>query len=383
VRIVTIARKISGIYNPETSSNRGRKSLAAADNQVNATALTESIGEKIGYLKAQPVGNLQAEGYELSKIKSPVGVKPEDLTTPLKASAVSDSSSEHNSYSLSDLLYRETHVLGGVKEIVQGAKNRAAEAIHDWPLTAVELASGVAIGSALVLASRNPALAASMRILNRTMLGFAAADLTSRVAIPSYDALVHPQNLEADRHDLGNRLGAAVVDYGMAAVAGGIGSRAVTPLIERTGVGSMVAGYDFFKMPSGAEVRVFKSGNALISRNGVKVFRTSGMDFDDLDPTALGKKGIVGNNDQLRRTFQDAETHPNKWREGKDIEESAGKFGTWFETMTGALASEVVERSVDVGIGLLEHDYLKKTLETPTSDLEKSVSAPVDKTKDK
>jgi hypothetical protein len=117
-------------------------------------------------------------------------------------------------------------------------------------------------------------------------------------------------------------------------------------------------------MPSGAEVRVFKSGNALISRNGVKVFRTSGMDFDDLDPTALGKKGIVGNNDQLRRTFQDAETHPNKWREGKDIEESAGKFGTWFETMTGALASEVVERSVDVGIGLLEHDYLSTKQKT-------------------
>jgi hypothetical protein len=349
--------------------------LAAADNQVNVPALPESFGQKGGSLKEHPAAKLQEEGYELLKNKSAVGIKSGDSTPASKTGDASQIKTEasttadsHNSYSLSDLMYREKRVLSGVKEIGHGAKARAEEAIHDWPLTAVELASGVAIGSALVLASRNPALATSMRILNKTMLGIAAADLTSRVAIPSYDALVHPQNLEADRHDLGNRLGAAAVDYTIAAVAGGIGSRSVTPLIERTPLGSMVSGYDFFKMPGGAEVRVFKSGNALITRGGVKAFRTSTMDFDDLDPTATAKKGIVGNNDQLRRAFEDAEKHPDNWREGKDITESAGKFGTWFETMTGALASEVVERTVDIGIGLVEHDYLKKTLESPGSN---------------
>jgi hypothetical protein len=362
--------------------------VAAAETQVNTQALTESFVSKIEHLQGQQPPKLQEEVQALLK-KSQVGMKSNDLTAPAgaagaagavgavvpdlsiqtdkKVHGLDKNADAHSSYSLSDMLYRETHVLGGVKEIMQGAKARTAEAIHDWPLTAVEVASGIAIGSALVLASRNPALATSMRVLNRTMLGIAAVDLTSRVAIPSYDALVHPENLEADRHDLGNRLGAAAVDYSMAAVAGGIGSRSLTPLIERIPLGSKLSGYDFLKTPDGAEVRLFKSGNALITKHGVKVFRNADINFDDLDPTAIPKRSIVGNNEQLKKTFEDAQNHPNKWREGKDVTESAGKFGTWFETLTGALASEVVERSADIGIGLLEHDYLVKTLEGPGS----------------
>jgi hypothetical protein len=359
--------------------------LAAAETEVDLHSLLQGGSKENSLPKLQPTPKLQEEGYGPVKVKSPGGFqeKIEGASTGdasnIKVEAAKNLG-DHSSYNFSDLLYRETHVLGGVKEIMQGIKARASEAVHDWPLTAIEIASGVVIGSGLVLASRNPALATSMKILNRTMLAIAGVDLTSRIAIPSYDALVHPAHLEADRHDLGNRLGAAVVDYGVAAVAGGVGSRAIAPLIERSPLGPMVSGYDFFKMPSGAEIRVFKSGNSLITKNGVRAFRISDMDFDQLDPTAA-PKGIMGNNDLLRQTFADAENHPNKWREGKDITESAGKFGTWFESLTGALASEVVERTVDVGIGLLEHDYLVKTLEGPDSKVDHPV--PDEKAKDK
>jgi hypothetical protein len=310
-----------------------------------------------------------AENLPVSPAAPATPHSPETTSSPPRPSASVESGADDKApgmYSISALIDREGQVLEGVSQIGTGIKDRAAEASDHLALTAFELGTGALIGSALVLASRNPALGTTMRILNRSMLGIAGIDLTSRFAIPSFDALMHPENIDKDKTDLGSRLGAAVVDYSMAAFAGGIGSRSITPLIERSAIGSKISGYDFFKMPSGAELRVFKSGNALISRKGVRVFRDasgSDMDFDQLDPTAEPRRGIVGNNDLLQQTFDEAKNHLHKWREGKEIVESASNFGSWFESLTGALASEVVERSVDVGIGLIEHDYLVKTID--------------------
>jgi hypothetical protein len=192
------------------------------------------------------------------------------------------------------------------------------------------------------------------------MMTVAALDLAGRVAVPSVDALVHPEHATDDRQALGHNLGAAVFDYGMAAISGGAGSRAAAPLVERTRFGSLIQGYDFLKTPGGAEVRVFKNGDALISRNGARVYRPVEQELDPLSLLNQNPRGIVGNNDLLRSTFNEGPKAPegpasaNQWRSGKEIMESAGKFNKWFETVAGALA----ERTVDIGFGLLAHDYL-------------------------
>ncbi len=314
--------------------------------------MQDEVQRHWGAKGSAPLDEIMEPGYAAKLMSSPSNEAALVSAAELKG---------HSTYSLGDMLYREEQVLSGASETWTGAKERANEAARDWPLTGVEVVSGVALGSLMVLASRNPALAVPIRVLNKTMMTVAAADLVGKVAIPSVDALVHPENTEADKHAVGRNLGSAVFDYSMAIAAGSLGVRATTPLIERTQIGSMVQGYDYFKTPGGAELRVFKSGNAVISKNGMRTFKAAaGPDLDAMSQP--GGSGIVGNNDLLRQTFNEAPRDPHAWKEGKEVSESAGKWGTWFETVAGALASEITERTVDVGFGLIEHEYLVKQL---------------------
>ena len=394
LRIVTIALSISRTYNSFQAVDAGAtikwqqagKLVGNSDNTgkavdntttvppANAHAVTDGLMQVevqkhwAGGAKAKT--GRGASGSDSEKFEP--GLAAKVMATPTAGGAAKDTppvSPElraHSSYSVGDLLYREEQVLSGAGETWSGTKERAKEAAHNWPITGLELVSGVAIGSLMVLASRNPALALPIKILNRSMLTVAAADLVGKVAIPSVDALVHPERTEADKHAVGRNLGAAVFDYSMAAVAGGAGSRAAAPLIERTQFGSMIQGYDYLKTPGGAEMRIFKSGNALISKNGMRTFQTA----PDLDAiTQPGGSGIVGDNDLLRRTYNESTpANATAWRSGKEVTESAGKFGTWFETFAGALASEITERTADIGIGLIEHEYLVKQLDGGVPD---------------
>ena len=286
-----------------------------------------------------------------------------------------------NSYSLSSMWQREKYVLSGASETADGMKTSAEEAAKNWPLTALEIGGGLVIGTAMVLASRNPELAVPVRVINRTMMAIAGGDLVGRVAVPSYEALKHPELAEQERHLVGQNLGDAVFNYGVAAIAGGFGARVSANMAERTAIGSKIGGYEYIRTPGGTELRMFNSGNALVTKNGKRVFEQAAGNIDEmLNPvhaagdgaTAGGvaesgvgtelhlrnDKTIVGDNDKLRETFGEPRKLPN-WREGKDVAESAGKFDHWYEAVASALATEFTERAADIGIGLIEHDYLK------------------------
>jgi hypothetical protein len=350
---------------------------------------------------AGEVQEQQIRRKELGGYKTPADFHPTAMAHPVGGLMAPDAQSEspkadgdsgsHASYSLSDIWQREKYVLSGASETGAGITSSAKEAAKNWPMTALEVGGGLVIGTAMVLASRNPELAVPVRVINRTMMVIAAGDLASRVAVPSYQAVAHPELAEQERHLVGQNLGDAVFNYGMAVVAGGFGSRFSTDLVERTAIGSKIGGYEYIRTPGGSELRMFKSGNALVTRNGQRVFEQAASHLDEQlnpvryagsDATAAGAaesgasggasngvdNTIVGDNDKLRETFGDGPKKLPNWREGKDVAESAGKFDQWYESITSALATEFTERAADVGIGLLEHDYLKARLQPSTPD---------------
>lgn len=380
MRIVTIALRICELYNPKRPW--GQVTVASGENSISLNALgskSESTGKQPppDSLKHDAIlGEVQHQNQRkaVDRHRMPANFDPTGLAVdtsvlkvpePASAEASSDAVSKgHDTYSLSDILHREGYVLSGAKETGAGIKTAAHEAAKNWPLTAVEVAGGLVIGSAMVLASRNPELAVPVRVINRTMMAVAGADLASRVAVPSYNAIVHPALADTERAMVGKNLGDAVFNYGMAVVAGGFGSRFSASLLERTALGAKIQGYEYLRTPGGAELRLFNSGNALVTRNGKRVFEQAASNLDEqLNPVghadSTPDKTIVGDNDKLRETFGESPKVLPNWRAGKDIAESAGKFDDWYETITSALATEFTERTADIGIGLIEHAYIQ------------------------
>ena len=131
-----------------------------------------------------------------------------------------------------------THIGSGIVESVKDAWEHKGR-------TSFEVVSGLALGSAFCLLSKNPRpiISAVTTWAGRAFLGVAALDLGGRFARPMADTWQHPENLEGNKNVLGNNLGDAVVNYSLA-IAGGIGGAKLGEnYLAKTKLGTILQGY--------------------------------------------------------------------------------------------------------------------------------------------
>jgi len=140
----------------------------------------------------------------------------------------------------------EYHLLASLPGTIgSGIVVSAKDAYEHKARTILEGASAVALGAGFSLLSKNPkpAVAAVTTMLGRAFIGVAAADLGYRFAEPMHDVWVNTSNLEADKVKLGNNLGEAVFNYGLAIGEGGLGAQLGEKFLAPTRFGSFLQGF--------------------------------------------------------------------------------------------------------------------------------------------
>ncbi len=142
-------------------------------------------------------------------------------------------------------LSREGELLSSMKdEVPKGIHEAVTDAWEHKARTAFELASAVAVGSAFTLISRNPnqMVQTATKYLGYSFVGLAAADLGSRFYVPMNDGWHNPGNLEQNKKILGQNVGDAVFNYGLAVVGGGAGAAFGERYLESTKIGEFLSG---------------------------------------------------------------------------------------------------------------------------------------------
>ena len=148
--------------------------------------------------------------------------------------------------SLADKLHNEAQLLASIPRTIGGGiVDSARDAWEHSARSTFEITSGIAIGAAFTLLSKNPRplVAAAMTWTGRAFVGIAGVDLGSRFARPMADVWVNPDNLSADKKTLGSNLGDAVFNYALAVGGGIAGARLGEQYLATTKVGTFLQGF--------------------------------------------------------------------------------------------------------------------------------------------
>ena len=302
-------------------------------------------------------------------------------------------------------LSREAELLGSLpQELPHGISESIEDAWQNKGRTAFEAGSAVALGTVFTVLSRNPSQYVKMatKYLGYGFAGLASADLGSRFYYPMRDVWSNPQNLERDKKWLGNNIGDAAVNYGMAVVGGGGGAFFGERYLESTKLGELLSGQkvthfsarsfpedsavgkdikSFLTPKTDMEAKAlrqftlheFRDGSSLLhSSDGVGLLKPSSggeiwfksqQSWWSLRPTI---ESIQSQTSALPRTPGSTPfLEPRAVTEtGVDINGFMNRFYPWekgSEGGIGAIASEwAIERAGDVGSGILQHKILVK-----------------------
>ncbi|MBU6455277.1 MAG: hypothetical protein KGS72_26135 [Cyanobacteria bacterium REEB67] len=131
-----------------------------------------------------------------------------------------------------------SHIGAGVVESAKDAWEHAGR-------SAFEIGSGVALGAAFTLLTKNPnpLVSAAMTWTGRAFVGVAVADLGSRFARPMADVWANPGSLEANKSVLGHNVGDAVFNYSLAVGGGVAGARLGEKYLATTKLGTVLQGF--------------------------------------------------------------------------------------------------------------------------------------------
>ncbi len=305
------------------------------------------------------------------------------------------------------LLSLPSHVPEGIRDAIDDAWQHKER-------TAIEAVSAVALGTVLTLASRNPnhLVQKGLHIAGMSFVGFAGVDLANRFYSPMADTWQNPNNLEKNKKWLGDNIGDAVVNYGMAIVAGGVGAHFAEHKLAGTRFGEIISGQKVShfdaKGMNGFEsvqdkfdgysqtflktklsetnspkmnftVREFNNGSKLISSSdGLSVLRTGAGDetwyktthsWGSLKPKVeqlSTELRIPGSDFQIKpRSVPRTDFEPPAPSNEKfDIGKLTSKLLAWEyggEGGFGTIASTYAfERAADVGAAIIQHYYMEK-----------------------
>jgi hypothetical protein len=166
--------------------------------------------------------------------------------TMSESSPAAQKSDNDNKAAFGDKVALEGKLLGSLpSHLGDGIAESARDAYEHLGRSTFETISGVAIGAAFTLLSKNPRplIAASMTWAGRAFVGIAAVDLGSRFARPMADVWASPGNLEVDKKQLGNNVGDAVFNYALAVGGGVAGARIGEKYLATTRLGTVLQGF--------------------------------------------------------------------------------------------------------------------------------------------
>jgi hypothetical protein len=126
-----------------------------------------------------------------------------------------------------------------------GVVESARDAWEHAGRSAFEIGSGVALGAAFTLLTKNPnpLVSAAMTWTGRGLVAVAAGDLGSRFATPMADVWANPGRLEANKSVLGRNVGDAVFNYSLAVGGGVAGARIGEKYLATTKLGTVLQGF--------------------------------------------------------------------------------------------------------------------------------------------
>lgn len=337
-----------------------------------------------------------------------------------------------------DKLSREKDLLSSVpSHVPEGIKDAIDDAWQHKERTAIEVVSAVALGTVLTLASRNPnaIVQKGLHLAGVSFVGFAGVDLANRIYAPMADTWQNPANLEKNKKWLGDNIGDAVVNYGMAIAAGGLGAHFAEHRLAGTRFGEILSGqkvshfearglsgfesvqdkFDGYSqsflrnklMDSSAPkmqftVREFNNGSKLITSNdGLSVLRTTSGDenwfktthnWGSLKPKveqlSNGIRLPNGSELQIRpRSTTGSVEPPGPSQPQFDIGKLTSKLLPWErggEGGFGVVASEYAyERAADVGAAIIQHYFMEKHDEGESATGHDARKAAVEQTPEK
>ncbi len=146
----------------------------------------------------------------------------------------------------SEKLANEARLLGSLPgNLVDGVTNSVRDAWDHKLRNSVELFGGLAIGSGLCLLARNPRplIAGATTWLGRGFIAAATVDIGMRFGKPMQDVWENPEHLEKAKVDLGNNVGDAVFNYGLAIGGGIAGAKLADRYLAPTKFGAFLQGY--------------------------------------------------------------------------------------------------------------------------------------------
>lgn len=302
-------------------------------------------------------------------------------------------------------LSREAELLGSLPhELPHGISEAIDDAWQNKGRTAFEAGSAIVLGTAFTLLSRNPNQYIKMgtKYLGYGFAGLASADLGSRFYLPMQDAWNNPQNLEKDKKWLGNNVGDAALNYGLAIVGGGGGAFFGERYLESTKLGEIISGQKVThfsarsfpddnalakniksfaalnpelsaKAPQQFTLHEFRDGTSLLhSSDGIGLLKPSSGEeiwfkarqnwwslqptIESVAPELSGLPRPIGSTPFLEPRAVS--------QTGVDLKGFMNRLYPWekgSEGGIGAIASEwALERAGDIGSGILQHKILVK-----------------------